>query len=149
MPKDAPLAVEYLACSAAVLLVLVGFGAKLAMQLFCILLVGVATFLQVEFNRDGEASEGIRLFLGACAMSTLAVFTAEIFVRADTGQTSDTRVRIGGDPSSGTVHVAVTIGREWGNKQAKEVHGRVSGEHFQWQQKRARQRHNTINSPVR
>ena len=112
-------------------------------------LVGLEDFVAHLFLALA-AQQRMVVFAGVAKFKIkLAVFTAEIFVRADTGQTSDTRVRIGGDPSSGTVHVAVTIGREWGNKQTKEVHGRVSGEHFQWQQKRERQRHNTINSPVR
>ena len=49
--------------------------------IFCIMLVGVATFVQMEFNRDGEASAGVRLFLDVVGYVTLAVFTVEVVVK--------------------------------------------------------------------
>ena len=46
--------------------------------IFCILLVGLATFMQVEYNRAGDAPAWMRSSLDAVASTTLAVFTVEV-----------------------------------------------------------------------
>ena len=49
--------------------------------IFCIMLVGIATFVQMEFNRVGEASAEVRLFLDVVGYVTLAVFTIEVVAK--------------------------------------------------------------------